>query len=53
MTGKQEFLDGITCLVPSISVYIGNNEKLMATQIGSFKPPKISIPVFGSLWSEL
>ena len=45
MTGNPELLDGITCLVPSISVYLGNNEKLIATPIGSFKSPKISIPV--------
>jgi len=45
MTGNSELLDGTTCLVPSISVYLGNNEKLMAMRIGSFKSPKISIPV--------
>ena len=45
MTGNPELLNGTTCLVPSISVYLGNNEKLMATQIGSFKSPKISFPV--------
>ena len=45
MTGNPELLDGITCLDPSISVYLGNNEKLMATRIGSFKSPKISILV--------
>jgi hypothetical protein len=45
MTGNPELLDGTTCLDPSISVYLGNNEKLMATRIGSFKSPKISIPV--------
>jgi len=33
MTGNPELLDGITCLVPAISVYLGNNEKLMATRI--------------------
>jgi len=45
MTGNPELLDGTKCLVPSISVYLGNNEKFMAMQIGSFKSPKISIPV--------
>ena len=45
MTGNPELLDGATCPVPSIYVYLGNNEKLMATRIGSFKSPKISIPV--------
>ena len=45
MTGNPELRDGTACLVPSISVYLGNNEKLMATRIGSFKSPKISIPV--------
>ena len=45
MTGNPELLDGTTCLVLSISVYLDNNEKLMATRIGSFKSPKISISV--------
>jgi len=45
MTGNPELLDGTTCLVPSISVYLDDKEKLMATRIGSFKAPKISIPV--------
>jgi hypothetical protein len=45
MTGNPELLDGTKCLVPSISVYLGNNEKLMATRIGSFKSPMTSIPV--------
>jgi hypothetical protein len=36
MTGNPELLDGTTCLFPSISVYLSNNEKLMATRIGSF-----------------
>jgi hypothetical protein len=31
MTGNPELLDGTTFLVLSISVYLGNNEKLMAT----------------------
>jgi len=46
MTGNPELLGGTACLISSISVYLGNNEKLMATWIGSFKSPKISIPVF-------
>ena len=45
MTGNPELLDGTTCLVPSISVYLGNKEKWMATRIGSFKSPKSSIPL--------
>jgi len=45
MTGNPELLDGTTFLVPSISVYLGNNEKLMATRIGSFKSFRISIQV--------
>jgi len=49
MTRIPELLDGTTCLVPSTSVYLGKNEKLMATRIGSFKSPKISIPVLASL----
>ena len=49
MTGNPELLDGTTCLVPSISVYLANNQKLMATRNGLFKSPKISIPVLASL----
>ena len=45
MTGNPEIVDCTTCLVPSISVYLGNKEKLMATRIGSFKSPKSSIPL--------
>ena len=45
MTGNPEIVDCTTCLVPSISIYLGNKEKLMATRIGSFKSPKISIPL--------
>jgi len=45
MTGHPELLDGTTCLVSLISLYLGNNEKLMAAQIVSFKSPKILIPV--------
>ena len=45
MTGNPEILDCTTCLVPSISVYLGNNKKLMTKRIGSFKSPRISIPV--------
>ena len=45
MTGNPELLDGTTCFFPSISVYLGSNEKLIATGIGSFKSPKISNPV--------
>jgi len=45
MTGNPQLLDGTTCLVPSISVYLGNNEKFMATRMSSFKSRKISIPV--------
>jgi hypothetical protein len=45
MSGHPEVLDGTTCLVPSSSVNLGNNEKLMATRIRWFKLPKISIPV--------
>ena len=45
MTGNPELLDGTICQEQSISVYLGNNEKLMATRIGSSKSPKISIPV--------
>jgi len=53
MTGNSELLDGTTCLVPSISVYLGNNEKLMETRIGSFKSPKISIPVLVAPCAQL
>jgi hypothetical protein len=45
MIGNPELLNGTTCLVPSISVYLGYNEKSMVTRIGSFKSPKLSIPV--------
>jgi hypothetical protein len=45
MTENPELLDGTTFPVPSISVNLGNNEKLMATSMGSFKSPKISISV--------
>jgi len=31
MTGNPELLGGTACLISSISVYLGNNEKLMAT----------------------
>ena len=44
MTGNPELLDGTTCPVPSISVCLAYNEKLMVTRIGSFRSPKISIP---------
>jgi hypothetical protein len=36
MTGNPELLDDTTCIVPLISVYLGSNDKLMATQISSF-----------------
>ena len=45
MTGNSELLDGTTCPVPSNSVNLGNIEKLVATQIGSFKSPKDPFPV--------
>jgi hypothetical protein len=40
MTGNSKLLDGTTCLVASISAYLGNNEELMATQIGLFNSPR-------------
>jgi len=45
MTGNPELLDGTAYLVPSISLYLGNKEKLIVTRIGSFKSPKVSILV--------
>jgi len=45
MTLIPELLDGTTCLVLSIFVYLSNSEKLMTTRIGSFKSPKTTIPV--------
>jgi hypothetical protein len=39
MTGNPELLDGTTCLIP----YLGSNEKLMATRIGSFLVPNCAL----------
>jgi len=33
MTGNPELLDCTTCLVPSISVYLGNNERLISIPV--------------------
>ena len=45
VAGNPELLEGTACMVSSISAYLGNKEKLMTTRIGSFKSPKISIPL--------
>ena len=39
-TGNPELLDGTTCLIPSISVYLGNKEKLTLT---SFLAPNCAL----------
>jgi len=46
MTENSRLLDCTTCLVFSIFVYLGGSDRLMTTQIGSFKSPQISFPIF-------
>jgi len=49
MTGNPELLDGTTSLVHSISVYLGKNEKLMASEPAHSSHPRPQSQFYKSL----